>query len=94
MLSIVLMSPVGKVERQEVSLPRDFNAGVFLPAAHILKQNLTPASEAYQYGLRLAVTLALTAGVARYLSLLNDYWAPMTAVLLLKPDFHQTFVRE
>lgn len=62
MLSIVLMSLVAKVERQGLRLPRDFSSGIFLPAAYVLKQNLTPSSAAYQYGLRLAVTLALTAG--------------------------------
>lgn len=51
------------------------------------------ASSAYRYALRLAISLALCVELVRHFSFPNGYWAPMTAVLVLKPDFHHTLTR-
>lgn len=91
--TLLLALLIMRLKSRERSWPRDLAPNAFLPAVQILKTNLTFNSEAFQYGLRLAVTLAFIAGLARYFSLMNNYWAPITAVLLLKPDLHETFVR-
>jgi uncharacterized membrane protein YccC len=50
-------------------------------------------SSAYRYALRLAISLALCVELVRHFGFANGYWAPMTAVLVLKPDFHRTLTR-
>lgn len=48
-------------------------------------------------GLRFAVSFALALGAAvvaeRWLAMPNGYWAAMTALILLRPDFHDTAAR-
>lgn len=63
------------------------------PALRTLRENLTPRAEACRYGLRLGVTLAVAAGLADRVALSNGYWVPMTALLVLRNDFQQTFQR-
>jgi|SRR5579872_3022321 len=58
-----------------------------------LRANLTPGSIYFGHGLRLAVVLAIATLLAHVLPLQRSYWAPMTAVLVLRPDFATTFVR-
>ena len=70
-LSLILLDYFGRIEPSELKLPTDLTAAAFVPAAHVVKQNLKASSEVFQYGLRLAVTLAITAGVAGYLLLPN-----------------------
>ena len=65
----------------------------FLPAVRTLWANLTPRAEAFRYAVRQGATLGLGAELARLLVLPNGYWVPMTALLVLKPDFRQTFRR-
>ena len=64
------------------------------PAIRTLWANLTPRSETFRYALRQGATLGLAAETARLLDLPNGYWVPMTALLVLKPDFRQTFRRD
>ena len=65
----------------------------FLPAVRTLRANLTPRAETFRYAVRQGATLGLGAELARLLVLPNGYWVPMTALLVLKPDFRQTFRR-
>jgi hypothetical protein len=58
-----------------------------------LRPHIAPSSPAFRYGVRLAITLGLCAGVTRSLSLRQWYWVPMTALLVLKPDLQQTLTR-
>jgi hypothetical protein len=58
-----------------------------------LRPHIAPQSPAFRYGVRLAVTLALCAGVTRSLNVRQWYWVPMTALLVLKPDLQQTLTR-
>lgn len=93
-LSVFVLLYIEKARPEELKPTlTDFPPSGFLPALRILKKNLALHSEALHYGLRLAVTLAITAGVVRSLSLPNGYWVPMTALIVLKPDFHQTLTR-
>ena len=45
------------------------------------------------YVLRLGVTLGVSTALYRYLHLRNGYWAPMTAMLVLKPKWANTLSR-
>jgi hypothetical protein len=58
-----------------------------------LRVNLTLDSTACRHALRLAVAIAVTATIYRLMHLQRGYWMPMTALLVLKPDFHDTFAR-
>ena len=58
-----------------------------------LRPHIAPQSPAFRYGVRLAVTLALCAGITRSLNVRQWYWVPMTALLVLKPDLQQTLTR-
>jgi hypothetical protein len=58
-----------------------------------LTANLTPASTAFRHALRLAATVGAATAVYRLLQLPRGYWIPMTALLVLRPEFHDTFAR-
>jgi hypothetical protein len=58
-----------------------------------LRANLTLRSTACRHALRLAVTTAVAVAAYRLLELPRGYWMPMTALLVLRPDFHDTFAR-
>jgi hypothetical protein len=63
------------------------------PALQLLRENLRWSSSAFRYGIHLAITLAAAALAARVFTVSNGYWVPMTALLVLKPDVHQTLGR-
>jgi len=58
-----------------------------------LRANLTLQSTACRHALRLAAAIAITDTIYRVMNLPRGYWMPMTALLVLKPDFHDTFAR-
>lgn len=45
------------------------------------------------YALRQALTIAAATEIYRHSNIPSGYWIPMTALLVLKPDFRQTAVR-
>lgn len=47
----------------------------------------------WSHVLRAAVCVALSLGIALWLGLANSYWAPMTAMIVLKPGLRETSVR-
>ncbi len=47
----------------------------------------------FAYALRLTVTVVLSAEAYRRLGIESGYWIPMTALLVQKPAFFETFVR-
>lgn len=59
----------------------------------VLRANLSLSSPALRHGIRLAVTLAVAVVVSHAVPLAHRYWLPMTAVIVLKPDFRTTVVR-
>lgn len=97
LLQTVCILALRSIERlhhaDPVILPSKFWRREFLPAVRTLNSNLSPHTEAFRYGLRLAVALAITAGLARLLSVQHGYWVPMTTVLVLKPGADQIYVR-
>jgi uncharacterized membrane protein YccC len=58
-----------------------------------LRANLTFESAAFRHAVRLAVCVALGAGIGRAVSWHRTYWLPMTVAIVLKPDFTATFSR-
>ncbi len=58
-----------------------------------LQDQLHPNTETYGYILKLVVTLSISTAVYRFLHLRNGYWAPMTALLVLKPKWANTLSR-
>jgi uncharacterized membrane protein YccC len=70
---------------------------VALPAAAdvvtTIRANLSPGSAACRHAVRLAIAVGLAEAMYRVASLPRGYWMPMTAALVLKPDFADTFTR-
>lgn len=55
-----------------------------------LRANLGLSSIAFRHALRCAVVLTLAMAVAHYAGLEHGYWLPMTAAIVLRPDFGST----
>jgi uncharacterized membrane protein YccC len=60
-------------------------------ALHTLYANLTQRSTAFRHAVRLAVTIALATAIYRIAALPRGYWMPLTALLVMRPEFHETF---
>ena len=58
-----------------------------------LRSNLTLSSQAFRHAARMAVTLAVAVAVSHAFDLGHSYWLPMTAMLVLRPDFSSTVTR-
>ena len=59
----------------------------------ILRANVTVHSAACRHALRLAASLVIASTLAHALGQPRTYWIPMTAALVLKPDFGATYTR-
>lgn len=62
-------------------------------ALRLVRENLRWSSDAFRFGLHLAITLTAASLAANLFAISNGYWVPMTVLLVLKPDVHQTFGR-
>ncbi|MCY0889208.1 MAG: FUSC family protein [Alicyclobacillaceae bacterium] len=58
-----------------------------------LRANATLDSPAFRHALRLGITLGVAVVLYRLIPLPRGYWVPMTALLVLKPDFFSTIGR-
>ncbi len=56
-----------------------------------LRAALTPHSVAFRHAVRSAVCLSVALLISRELKLPHGYWLPMTAAIVLRPDFAATF---
>ena len=63
------------------------------PLLQAVFAHMVPASTAGQYGVRVAVALAVATAIGHFTRLPNGYWVPMTAAILLKPDLRETLIR-
>ena len=72
----------------ETALPKALRGSA--PVA-TLRANLTLSSVALRHALRWAACIALAVGIGRYAGLPHGYWLPMTAAIVLRPDFGATF---
>ncbi|NID03800.1 FUSC family protein [Luteibacter jiangsuensis] len=77
-----------RAQRAETALPETLRSA---SALSTLRANLTPHSVAFRHAVRCAVVLTLAFAVSRYFSLPHGYWLPMTAAIVLRPDFAATF---
>jgi uncharacterized membrane protein YccC len=81
--------------QDDPTLDRASRARAFPPVRQAfvtLGANLSFRSTAFRHAVRLAVTLAVATALARAYALPRGYWFPMTALLVLKPEFRETFV--
>ncbi len=58
-----------------------------------LRTNLTLRSTACRHAIRLGITLAIATAIYHLFPFERGYWIPLTALLVLKPDFTSTFSR-
>jgi uncharacterized membrane protein YccC len=58
-----------------------------------LREELTLHSKTAPYVIRLALALLVSTAIYRYLHVRNGYWIPMTALLVLKPQWTGTLSR-
>jgi uncharacterized membrane protein YccC len=58
-----------------------------------VEANFSFRSAVFRHGVRLAATIAVAETLSRSLETPRAYWLPMTAVLVLKPEFTVTFTR-
>jgi uncharacterized membrane protein YccC len=77
-----------RAQRAETSLPDTLRSASPLST---LRANITPDSVAFRHAVRCAVVLTLAFAVSRYFRLPHGYWLPMTAAIVLRPDFAATF---
>ena len=59
----------------------------------IIRSNLTFSSQACRHATRMAATLAVAVAVSHAFPWNHRYWLPMTAMLVLRPDFTSTVAR-
>jgi uncharacterized membrane protein YccC len=62
-------------------------------ALNTLRANLSFESAAFRHGVRLAATLGATTALYHAFSLPRGYWISLTALIVLKPEFQDTFAR-
>ncbi len=62
-------------------------------ALHTVRRSAGRRSDAFRYAMRLSATLAVAAGLSRLSANPHSYWMPVTAVIILQPQFRQTLTR-
>ncbi|HWE64624.1 MAG TPA: FUSC family protein, partial [Chloroflexota bacterium] len=82
-------SPGGEEAAARVEARRPLWLRFHQPIA-VLRANLTLRSTACRHALRLAVCLGIASALARSLDVSHTYWIPLTAAIILKPDFGAT----
>ena len=77
-----------RASAEETRLPKALRSSSALAT---LRASLTPRSVAFRHAVRTAVCLSAALWISRQLNLPHGYWLPMTAVIVLRPDFAATF---
>ncbi|MFD9126709.1 FUSC family protein [Kitasatospora sp. NPDC059571] len=62
-------------------------------AAEAIRRQLQPRSAVFQHAVRMSGVVTISYLVARPFGLHHGYWAPLTAAMVMRPDFAQTFSR-
>jgi len=60
---------------------------------HALRRHWDWSSPVLRHAVRVAVVAAIGEVLGRVLPFQHGYWAPMTAVMVMRPDFSQTYAR-
>lgn len=67
------------------------------PAAYLQRLRSIPETvtqiPSFPYAIRMSITIAIAAEIYRHLGIQSGYWIPMTALLVQKPAFSETFSR-
>ncbi|MGI9006479.1 MAG: FUSC family protein, partial [Streptosporangiaceae bacterium] len=74
------------------------DAIIVLPAGVIsvlrrVRAAMSPSSPAFRHGIRLAVVIPLATAISAALPWPRGYWLPLTALIVLRPDFAATVSR-
>jgi uncharacterized membrane protein YccC len=77
-----------RLEEDDARLPRELRTRNTFA---ILRANLTLSSVACRHAIRCGICLALAVVGERFAGISHGYWIPMTAAIVLKPDFAGTF---
>ncbi|MFE0462213.1 FUSC family protein [Kitasatospora sp. NPDC058965] len=75
------------------ALPRPALFHALPRALHSVRRQLRPDSPVLRHAVRLAVVVTVAQLATGLLGLPRGYWAPMTAAMVIRPDFGQTFSR-
>lgn len=86
-----LASPGDRVAPPDAHVPPIRRVPPIRDAWHTLYANLTLRSTAFRHAVRLAVTIGCATALYRIAAIPRGYWIPLTALLVLKPEFHETF---
>ncbi|MCI0183234.1 FUSC family protein [Sulfoacidibacillus ferrooxidans] len=78
---------------KEMPTLRRSTLSVIHDVSSTLKANVTLRSSAFRHAIRLSGTLTVAVLLYRFLHLPRGYWIPLTALIILKPDFFTTFSR-
>ncbi|MFE4512893.1 FUSC family protein [Kitasatospora sp. NPDC056783] len=62
-------------------------------AARAVRRQLQPRSAIFQHAVRLSGVVTVAYLLARLAGFQHGYWAPMTAAMVMRPDFAQTYSR-
>ncbi|GER90841.1 membrane protein [Dictyobacter vulcani] len=58
-----------------------------------IQANLTLQSTVFRHAIRLAIVMVIASMIYRFSPLERSYWIPISAILVLRPDFTTTFTR-
>ncbi len=72
---------------KEAKLPRSLQTG---NPFNVLRANLSWSSVAFRHAVRCAFCLLIAETINRYTGLAQGYWVPLTAAVVLKPEFGNT----
>ncbi|WP_194924820.1 FUSC family protein [Catenulispora pinisilvae] len=62
-------------------------------ARRTVRHELRRDSPILRHALRVAVVVAVTDGISKLLNVQHGYWAALTVMMVMRPDFSQTFSR-
>ena len=74
-------------------LPRPTLPQMLPVLLHALRRHWDWSSPVLRHAVRVSVVAALGEIIGRSLPVTHGYWAPMTAVMVMRPDFSQTYTR-
>lgn len=74
-------------------LPRPSMSEMVPIAAHAVRRNWRWSSPVLRHAVRVAAVAAIGETIGLLLPYGHGYWAPLTAVMVMRPDFSQTYTR-
>ena len=93
MTSALAADAPGSAAADAPALPRPVPLPDFQDALITLRANLGLESSTFRHALRLAATVGLATAVYRAWGIERGYWITLTALIVLRPEFHDTIAR-